>query len=301
MVEPRAPAILIVEDEAGIARLRGQFQRAGYITRFTRTGEGALAALARWRFDLVLLDYRLPGELTGLSLLEQIKTEGHDVPIIVVTGESNEGTAIRALRAGVRDFIPKVENYLEYLPAVVERVLRQVRTERQLAESEARLAAIIDTAKDAVLVVEADRHVALFNAAAERMFGCSAAEAAGRPLTHFIPDEYVPTNPQDDDDDIFSSQFEPVSSSYTIILRAGKEGVRASGERFPLETSVSSAEVGGRRFYTLLVRDITERVQAERQLRAQATLLDKATDAILVRDLGGRIRFWNAGAERLYG
>src|SRR5205814_8834990 len=47
--------------------------------------------------------------------------------------------------------------------------------------------------------------------------------------------------------------------------------------------------------------DITERKQAEARVREQATLLEKANDAILVRDLDGRIAYWNQGAERLYG
>src|SRR5207249_808952 len=53
--------------------------------------------------------------------------------------------------------------------------------------------------------------------------------------------------------------------------------------------------------YAVVVRDVTERQRAERRLREQATLLEKAQDAILIRNLDGRIAFWNHGAERLYG
>jgi PAS domain S-box-containing protein len=78
-------------------------------------------------------------------------------------------------------------------------------------------------------------------------------------------------------------------------------GLRADGEEFPIEASISQLESEGGRFYTVILRDITERKLAEEQLREQAALLDKAQDAILVRDLDERILFWNKSAERMYG
>ncbi len=68
-----------------------------------------------------------------------------------------------------------------------------------------------------------------------------------------------------------------------------------------MEASVSRVDRGGRNLYAVVVRDVTERQLAERRLREQATLLEKAQDAILIRNLDGRVAFWNHGAERLYG
>jgi PAS domain S-box-containing protein len=290
MPELKAAIILIIEDDPAIAQSQQQhLERAGYATRAAASADAALAELRRQRPDLILLDYQLPGALTGLAFIERLKQEGLEGQVVVVTDPGEENTAIEALRAGVRDFLLRTSDYLDHLAATIARVLRQMQTEHRLAESEARLAAIIDSAKDAVIVIESDRRITLFNAAAERMFGCRAAEALGQKLTRFIPDEYQP------------APAATPGRSTTMLLRSGTQGVRAGGERFPLELAVSPVQVGGRRFYTMLVRDITERVRAEKRLRDQAALLEKATDAIFVRDLNGTIRFWNPSAERLYG
>ena len=194
-----------------------------------------------------------------------------------MTGFGNEATVIRAFRVGVRDFVTKSLEYLDYLPEAVARILRQVGTERRLARSPRRveLAGIIESAKDAVIVVEADRRVSLFNPAAERMFGCPAPAALGRPLTDFIPNEFVSVD---------GAGGDPDAGSFTHQLRMGSRGVRASGEEFPLEATVSPGRASGRKFHTVVVRDITERKRAEAALTLFRALIDRATDAIEVID-----------------
>src|SRR5262249_28103110 len=150
-------------------------------------------------------------------------------------------------------FVTKSVEYLDYLPDAVSRVLRQVRTESRLAESEARLGGIISSAKDAILVADVHHKITLFNAAAERMFRCAASDAVGQMVTRFIPPEYSEgASPRDTD-----------SARFTFRLRAGTHGVRADGEVFPLEASVSRVQEGNRKFYTIVIRDVTERKRAE--------------------------------------
>jgi two-component system, cell cycle sensor histidine kinase and response regulator CckA len=287
--------VLIVEDDPGIAELeRGRLEDAGYRVLHAATAEVALGLIGRGGVDLVLLDFRLPGGTNGLDFYSKVKAAGYDLPVILVTGYGNEATVIQALRIGVRDFVTKSLEYLDYLPEAVARVLRQVGTERRLAESEARMAGIIGSAKDAVIVVEADRRVSLFNPAAERMFGCDAASALGRRVTDFIPDELTASSPEADGDVTVSHR-----------LRTGTEGIRSSGERFPLEASVSRVETGGYKFYTLVVRDITERrrLAAERDafLARLQLHIERMPLAYILCDADLRILDWNTAAEKVFG
>ena len=89
----------------------------------------------------------------------------------------------------MRDLITKSAEYLDYLPEAVERVLRQVRTEGQLAESEARLTSIIDSANDAIIIAETGFQITLFNQAAEAMSRRPASDALGQPVSRFIPQD----------------------------------------------------------------------------------------------------------------
>ena len=128
--------ILLVEDDPGVARLEQlRLERAGYDVATAATAEEGLSRVAGGGIDLIVLDQQLTAGTSGLEFFRQVKAAGHNVPAILVTGMQEEGLLVEALRAGVRDFVPKTPNFLNHLEPIVARVLDQVRTERELAES----------------------------------------------------------------------------------------------------------------------------------------------------------------------
>lgn len=155
---------------------------------------------------------------------------------------------------------------------------------------------IIASAMDAIISVDADQRITVFNAAAEQMFRCSADEAIGQKLDKLIPERFRAAH---------QAHIQHFGHTSVTRRRMGAlgiiSGLRSNGEEFPIEASISHLEVDGQKLFTVIIRDITERKQAEEQLREQAALLNQARDAILVRDLQDRITFWNNAAEHIYG
>ncbi len=139
MAPDERATVLIVEDDVGLARLvRARLERAGHVVEIASTAEEGMEQVRRGDIGLLILDQRLPSGVSGLQLYERIKAAGFDAPAILATGFSDEATLLQALRGGVRDFIPKSTDYLNYLVPAVARVLKEVRTERELAASRIR-------------------------------------------------------------------------------------------------------------------------------------------------------------------
>jgi PAS domain S-box-containing protein len=179
------------------------------------------------------------------------------VPAILVTAFADQAVAIKALRAGVRDFVPKAPDFLEYLPRAVDRVVAQVRVERRLVESEVRLASIIGTTMDAIVMCDDQLRIKLFNHSAEEMFGCPVAAALDEPITRFVPGLRLPT----------AAASTGVAGTSPTRQRLEVDGRRFDGSAVPIEVSVSDVVVHGRRMFTVIARDITERRRIESELR----------------------------------
>ena len=174
--EHRRTSVLIVEDDPGTAMLqRRQLERAGYEVDDCRhaprpRSRRSARATCTSRSSTSVSQ----GGTSGLDLYERMQAEGWHVPAILVTGFPDESVAIRALRVGIRDFVPKSAEYLEHLPNAVDRVVAQSRIERKLVDSELRLASIIGTTMDAIVMCDEQSVIVLFNHSAEAMFGCTA-------------------------------------------------------------------------------------------------------------------------------
>ena len=250
--EQRRTRVLVLEDDEGVATLeRKRLERAGYAVDVVSTPAEALEKIRGGRIHLALLDLRLEGNQSGLDVYEQVRAEGLDVPAILVTAFPDHAAAIRALRAGIRDFVPKSAEFLDYLPTAVDRVIAQVRVEHKLVESELRLASIIGTAMDAIVMCDEQLRIILFNRSAEQMFECPAADALLKPLANYIPD----------------LDLVPGTEDGGIQRRVELEALRKAGDRIPVELSISDVAVHGRRLFTVIARDITERKRTEAELR----------------------------------
>jgi PAS domain S-box-containing protein len=178
---------------------------------------------------------------------------------------------------------------------------------RAVAENEARLNSIISSAMDAILTIDQEQKIILFNTAAERIFACSAAEAIGRPLDRFLPERHRVAH---------RMHVERFGGGGSTMRRMGGtlvlSGLRATGEEFPIDASISHTTVGGRKFFTVILRDVTERQLAlERQRESQRQLeeseerlqsiIGSAMDAIITTDERQHIVLFNAAAERTFG
>jgi PAS domain S-box-containing protein len=251
--DQRRTRVLVVEDDEGVAILeRKRLERAGYTVDVVTNAEEALKKIRGGHVHLALLDLRLDDDQSGLDLYERVRAEGWDIPAILVTAFPDHAAAIRALRAGIRDFVPKSGEFLDYLPTAVDRVISQVRVEHKLVESELRLASIIGTAMDAIVMCDEQLRIILFNRSAEQMFEVLAAEALTKPLAEFIPDLNLSWGED---------------SGNEIQRRVELEAVRRTGDRIPVELSISAVAVHGRRLFTVIARDITERRRTEAEMR----------------------------------
>ncbi len=178
-------------------------------------------------------------------------------------------------------------------PPLVLETNRDITKRKQ--EEAARLKSVVDSAMIGIISVDQHQRILVFNPAAEKMFGYSAAEMMGQPLARLIPERFRPAH------DGHVRNFAETGETTRMIGPGAISGLRSSGDEFPIEASISRVTVNGQPLLTVILRDITARKQAEEQLREQAALLDYAPDAIAVRDLQGKILYWNKGAERMYG
>src|SRR6202521_1585349 len=125
--------ILIVDDEADIRDLvAGILEDEGFNTRTARDSDSALAEIANRRPHLVFLDIWLQGsKLDGLQLLEQIKKDHAEVPIVMISGHGNIETAVAAIKRGAYDFIEKPFN-ADRLVVCATRALETLRLKREV-------------------------------------------------------------------------------------------------------------------------------------------------------------------------
>src|ERR1039458_8060827 len=154
------------------------------------------------------------------------------------------------------------------ISSIARDITQRRQAEREVRENRARLSSVIGSAMDAIVSVDAGQRITIFNEAAEKMFHCPAREALGQPLDRFIPARFREAHRE------HVAEFGRTGATSRAMGHLHPlAGLRADGEEFPIEASISHTEGGGPQRDTVILRDITERKRAEEQiLRLNAEL-----------------------------
>jgi PAS domain S-box-containing protein len=307
--------VLIVEDSETDARLIDRrLKAAGYevVLQRVETEAELQAALTNESWQLVLCDYLLP-QLSAIRALEMIRTTGLDLPFIVVSGQIGEEAAVDLLRRGAHDYLLK-DKMARFIP-VVQRELHEAeersrhrqseydrsRAERALRESEARYRSVVSALAEGIILVDRSGLVVACNDSAARIVGRPKEEvlvsSLDQPLWRLFHEDGTPIPEADRPLRVCLNTGQPQDA---MVL--GMQ--RVDGSRLWISAHVRPCLQDASGLPTLVVMsfsDITAERAAETRIREQARLIDLARDAIVACDLDGTIRFWNKGAEHLYG
>lgn len=233
--------------------------------------------LACGAYSLVLSDYTIPG-MNALEALEWARRLRPEVPFVFVSGTLGEEVAIETLKLGATDYVLK-KGLARLVPAVrralheAGEMARRRHAEEALRKSNARFDGIITSAMDAVISIDGGQRILLFNPAAERMFGIKEKDALGKSITEFMPQRFRGAHGE------HVLEFGRTGISNRAMGCLGSlSALRANGEEFPIEASISQMEIEGEKLFTVILRDITERKRSEEALREARDDLERKVE-----------------------
>ncbi len=266
---PRCPVrsirLLLVEDCHDDAwMVQRELERGGFAPEIVRVQDasGVRGAMQGGRWDLVIVDYALPG-LSGLDAIRIVRQHCRSVPCLLVSGTVHEQVAVEAMRLGANDYLMK-DNLTRLVPAV-ERELRESesRAERRRAESaleasEERTRLIIEHALDAVVSFTADGRITEWNLRAEELFGRPRTDVIGKSFGDVVLSEAECAAFAD----ALIDGFPPVSR-FGVKRRAEVTGQRHDGRELSLELSLVPVPSSAGLSYSAFLRDLSERRESE--------------------------------------
>lgn len=277
MTDPQGDAgVLIVDNSPQVLRaLATILGRAGFVARPVRSGRAAIAAAELEPPSLVLLDIEIP-DMPGFEVCRRFKQSEKlaGIPIVFISSGAEIAETVEAFRLGAVDYIAKPFQDQDIVARVglhiqlhAERVAaaRQNESLRAArAQFQARLEALSRAARDGLIMLDSSGAIAHWNEAAEEMFGYSRQEALGRQLGALIaPDRFRPA----------------AGDKVPVLVHAGKGpvigttielmGRHKSGREFPIELSIAGTLIDGAHWAVGVVRDISQRRQAEERLKAE--------------------------------
>ncbi|MGK7928226.1 MAG: PAS domain S-box protein, partial [Spirulina sp.] len=160
------------------------------------------------------------------------------------------------------------------IAGIWEDITQRKQAEIALEASRSRLAGILEIADDAIISINIHQQITLFNRGAEKIFGYQSEEVLGRSPNVLLPPRLT---------DIHQQYLTRFSQNAENAGKMGERGTivgrRKNGEEFPAEATISILEIDGETIFTAILRDISDRQQAEERLRRSQHFIERVTDA----------------------
>jgi PAS domain S-box-containing protein len=284
--------VFIVDHDASRAdTLLELLKQEGYDVVTVASGQGVLEIIAAAKSDLILLDAHLP-DINPFELLRKLRQseQARDVPVIFMTAPDDAETRLKGLESG-DDLIAMPLDAREVM-ARIERQVTVSKVRMALRESEAKFRSVMESAIDAIISGDDEGNIRSWNSAATSLFGFTEAEVIGKPIEVIVPERFRPSHQEG---------IRRVSSggpTHVIGETVELAAIRKDGSEFPVELSLATWFLDDQRYYTGIIRDISERKQAEQKFRS---VTESAVDAIISADHLGDIVSWNGAATNILG
>ena len=295
--------VLLVEDDEKdyvfIKNLFDDFRDRCYQLDWIDDGKKALESMKNSEYDVYLIDHRL-GEYDGLEILRTIIAGGCTSPIILLTGHNDEQVDNEAMIAGAADYL--VKNSLEafLLEKVIRYSLQHARVLEKMQASEEKFRSVIQSASDAIFLINENGKVILWNKAAEYIYGYPEEEIIGQCSTKLLGEKYARKAMEVGVREMIKKILTPIPGKVTEGI-----GKRKDASEFPLEIKGSVWKTNEGTFYTVIIRDMTAHVKIRESLRRSKEryhdLFENARDIIYVHDLEGNFLSANRSGEETFG
>ena len=290
--------VLLVEDNPGDARLvkilLTEDVEQPYRVTLAATLKAAIALTDSASFDVVLTDLGLP-DSHGTDTVDAILRAWPDCPVVVLTGLDDRDTGTMAVQRGCQDYLVKGFNDSQLLQRTIRYAIERSASARALRESEERFRTLVEVSPDAILLCTADS-VVFANVAAVNTF-----RASGRQDLHGLQPSQL----------FNGANRELVLNAIALSPQSHHEGEepthlectlkRLDGSSIDAEVTVAPVVHKGKPAAEVIVRDITERIIAERQYRLAAAVFETTDEAMMVTDAVNHIIAVNPAFERVTG
>ena len=185
--------VLLVDDDAAYAQFAvRELQSSPVAVDHVPSLEAARRAVGAHHYDAILLDLGLPDSAGGVATVDAMHGAVVDTPIVVLTSEQDESTALRSLQRGAEDYLRKDASDAAVIMRSLRYALERAALRRSLREREARFRALVENSYDAITLVD-EHYVILYDSrAVERVTGFTPEERLGRRVDEFLHPDDVP-------------------------------------------------------------------------------------------------------------
>ncbi|MHA1378070.1 MAG: PAS domain S-box protein [Candidatus Helarchaeota archaeon] len=276
--------ILIVDDEEAICEtLSYIFEEKGYFVEIADAGKVAIEKIKKTPYNAALIDLKLP-DMNGLDILRQFKKIDPDVICFIITGNATVQNAINALEEGADGYFVKPTPINELLHQLQQSLEKQ-KLQKELKKSEEEFRKIFEVIPDLFLLISKDTTILDYKGKKEH-FPIPLKDIIGKKLTELLPSNFT----------------DPIMN---IISKNMKNQPQTLEFSLPINNEIKYYETWVTSFsadrIAIFIRDITQRKQAEKEMRIKDFAINSSINGIVIANLDGNIEYVNQACLDLWG